>query len=105
MQKVIDQQEQIDKINRKPDTVLEYLQLQKQKSTVVDDLASDLSLIGKDMYYTTVTELENRLVEIDPDHLRELVIRLLKNIPAFIRMIDAGGAKYMPVSWLLICSN
>jgi uncharacterized protein YjgD (DUF1641 family) len=84
----MDQQIQIEEINRKLDTVLEYLHVWKQKSAVVDDLVSDLSIIGKDMYDTTVTELENHLVEIDPEQLRELVLKLVKNIPTFIRMID-----------------
>jgi uncharacterized protein YjgD (DUF1641 family) len=88
MNKLTDQQSQIEEISSKLDTVLEYLQIQKRKSAVVDDLVSDLSLIGKDMYDTTVTELENRLVEIDPDQLRELILKLVKNIPTFIRMID-----------------
>jgi uncharacterized protein YjgD (DUF1641 family) len=88
MNKLTDQQSQIEEVNRKLDVVLEYLQIQKQKSAMVDDLVSDLSLIGKDIYDTTVKELENRLVEIDPDQLRELLLKLVKNVPAFIRMID-----------------
>jgi len=88
MNKAINQQVQIDELNRKLDLVLDYLNTRQQKSAVTEDLLADLSLIGKDMYDTSVTELENRLVEIDPDHLRELMIKLLKNIPTFVRMID-----------------
>jgi uncharacterized protein YjgD (DUF1641 family) len=40
------------------------------------------------MYDTAVTELENRLVDIDPDQIRELMLKLLRNVPTFIRIID-----------------
>jgi uncharacterized protein YjgD (DUF1641 family) len=88
MSRITDQQLEISELNKKLDLVLDHLQIQQQKAAVIDDLIADLSLIGKDMYDTAVTKLEDHLVEIDPDQLRELTIKLLKNIPVFIRMID-----------------
>ena len=88
MSKATGQQVQIDELNSKLDRVLDYLHIQQQKTAATDDLISDLSRIGKDMYDSSVSELENRLVEINPDQLRELAIKLLKNIPTFVRMID-----------------
>jgi len=55
---------------------------------MVDDLVADLSIVGKDMYDTAVAGLENYSVELDPDQLKLLTVKLLKNIPTFIRLVD-----------------
>jgi uncharacterized protein YjgD (DUF1641 family) len=81
-------QSQINDINQKLDILLGYMQEQKLKSTMVDDLVADLSIVGKDMYDTAVNELDNYSVELDPEQLKLLTIKLLKNIPTFIRLID-----------------
>lgn len=81
-------QEQINGINRKLDLLLDYMHEQKLKTSAVDDLVSDLSIIGKDMYDTAVTELETRQVQMDTEEIKLLMIKLVKNIPTFLRMID-----------------
>ncbi|MBN2481569.1 MAG: hypothetical protein JXB19_07510 [Bacteroidales bacterium] len=81
-------QGQIDEINRKLDTLLDYMHEQKLKRSSMEDLTSDLSIIGKDMYDTAVAELENYSVELDPDILKLFMIKLLKNIPAFTSMVN-----------------
>ena len=60
-------QTQIDELNGKVDLILEYVNQQRLKSESVDDLISDVSIIGKDMYDSAVTELEERSIEIDPE--------------------------------------
>lgn len=70
-------------IDKKLDTLLEHMHQQRQSAITVEDLVSDLSIIGKDVYHTTVVELENRQVEIEPDQLVELGISFLKNIENF----------------------
>lgn len=70
-------------IDKKLDILLEHMHQQRQSAITVEDLVSDLSIIGKDAYHTTVVELENRQVEIEPDQLVELGISFLKNIENF----------------------
>ena len=81
-------QVQIDEINQKLDRVLEYMHEQKLKASVMEDLTADLSIIGKDIYDTAVTELENYSVELNPDVLKLFVIKILKNIPTFVNIIN-----------------
>lgn len=81
-------QSQINDINRKLDLLLGYMQEQQLKSARTDDLIADLSIVGKDMYDTAVTELDNYSVELDPEQLKVLTIKLLKNVPTFIRVVD-----------------
>jgi uncharacterized protein YjgD (DUF1641 family) len=81
-------QQQINDINRKLDILLDYMHEQKLKTTVVDDLISDVSIIGKDIYDTTVTDLETRQIQLDPEEIKLLLIKLVKNVPTFVQMID-----------------
>jgi len=76
-------QQQINDINSKLDRVLEYVNDQKLKRDMVDDLLADLSIIGKDAYQSTVDELDKQNIEIDPDEVRILLIKLIKNMNNF----------------------
>ena len=76
-------QSQINEINQKLDLVLEHINQQRLKSETVEDLISDLSIIGKDVYDTTVTTLEEHKVEIDPAEVKIFLLRLLKNVNNF----------------------
>ncbi len=78
---------QIDDLHRKMDVLLEYVNKQRLNSEVVEDLIADVSIIGKDVYDSTVEELENREVEINPEELTELGISFLRNIKNFNMMI------------------
>ncbi len=73
----------IDALDNKLDLVLEYINQQRIKSEVVEDLISDVSIVGKDIYDASVKELENQSIEIDPDQLRLLGLNLVKNIGNF----------------------
>ncbi|NOZ45723.1 MAG: DUF1641 domain-containing protein [Chlorobi bacterium] len=81
-------QEQINQINTKLDVLLDYVNQQRLKAETVEDLISDASIIGKDIYDSTVTELENQAVEIDPDALRILGVKLIKNINNFNMVLE-----------------
>ncbi len=76
-------QQQINEINQKLDLVLEHINKQRLKSEAIDDLVSDLSIIGKDVYDTTVSDLEEHAVEIDPDEVKIFLIKMLKNVNNF----------------------
>lgn len=81
-------QVQIDEINGKVDLILDYVNQQRLKSGAMDDLIADLSIIGKDVYDSAVEELDNQAVEIDPDELRSLGIRMIKNIGTFNSLLS-----------------
>jgi len=76
----IDVQEQINAINRKLDIVLEEITIQRQKRQEVEDLVTDLSIIGKDMFKASVDELDHAGVELDTEALKSLVFRLMRNV-------------------------
>lgn len=83
---------QIAELNEKVDTILEYVNQQRLKSQSIDDLVSDASLIGKDVYDSTVKALDEREVVLEPDELRELGIRLAQNVGNFNTMLDTLGS-------------
>jgi len=81
-------QTQIDELNGKVDLILEYVNQQRLKSESVDDLISDVSIIGKDMYDSAVTELEDRSIEIDPEDVKMIALKLMRNIRNINGVLD-----------------
>jgi predicted ATP-binding protein involved in virulence len=82
-------QAQLDEINRKLDLVMECAMSQRLRSDAMEDLMADLSIVGKDAYNSSVALLEKHNVEVDPEELRILAVRLLKNIKNINTAIDA----------------
>lgn len=78
---------QINELHEKMDVLLEYVNKQRLNTEVVEDLIADASIIGKDVYDSTVEELENSAIEIQPAELTELGISFLRNIKNFNMMI------------------
>jgi uncharacterized protein YjgD (DUF1641 family) len=83
---------QIEELNLKVDTILEYVNQQRLKSQAIDDLVADFSIIGKDAYDSTVKALDEREVVLDPDQLRELAIRAAQNVGNFNTLLDTLGS-------------
>jgi uncharacterized protein YjgD (DUF1641 family) len=81
-------QTQIDELNGKLDLILEYVNQQRLKSASVDDLIADISIVGKDMYNSAVLELENRSVEIDPEDVKMIALKLLRNVRNINGVLD-----------------
>jgi len=81
-------QSQIDALDKKLDLILGYVHQQKLNSNVVEDLVSDLSIIGKDAFDSTVEELDKRQVELDPSELTGLAVSFLRNIGNIRLMMD-----------------
>lgn len=73
-------QTQVTELNRKVDLLLEYVNQQRLKTNELEDLVADVSIVGKDMYDTAVEDLENRMVDLDLDQVKGLVLRILRNI-------------------------
>jgi uncharacterized protein YjgD (DUF1641 family) len=83
---------QIEELNLKVDTILEYVNQQRLKSQAIDDLVADVSIIGKDAYDSTVKALDEREVVLDPDQLRELGVRVAQNVGNFNTLLDTLGS-------------
>ena len=83
---------QIAELNQKVDMILEYVNQQRLKSHAIDDLVADASIIGKDVYDSTVKALDDHEVVLEPDELRELGIRMAQNVGNFNTMLDTLGS-------------
>lgn len=73
-------EQRIEALDKKMDLILEYVHHQKMNSNMVEDLIGDLSIIGKDAYDSTVRELDNRQVVLEPAELTNLAVSFLRNI-------------------------
>ena len=83
---------QIAELNQKVDMILEYVNQQRLKSDAIDDFIGDASIIGKDVYDSTVKALDEHEVVLEPDELRELGIRVAQNVGNFNTMLDTLGS-------------
>ena len=73
-------QAQIDAINQKLDLILEEVYAQRETRQSLLDLADDAAIIGKDVFKNTVIQLDKAGVEVDPDALAGIGIKLIRNI-------------------------
>ncbi|MGI9531740.1 DUF1641 domain-containing protein [Lutimonas sp.] len=81
-------QMQIDALDKKMDLILGYVQQQNLQTKMVEDLVSDLSIVGKDAYDSTVAELDKRQVELDPSELTGLAVSFLRNVGNIKTVMD-----------------
>ncbi len=81
-------QNQIDEINRKLDLVLEEVYAQKQSRESVNDLMSDLSIVGKDAFQNAVVQLDKAGVEIDGETIASIGIKFLHNLDNINLMLE-----------------
>jgi len=82
-----DLQQQINDINRKLDLVLHHVDEQRLKRESVEDLLEDMSIVGKDAFQSTVSELDKRNIELNVDDLKCLSLRFIRNIDNFSQML------------------
>jgi len=73
-------QEQINDINRKLDIVIEEVMAQKETRQSLEDLSTDVALVGKDVFKSTVTELDNAGIELDGEAVKQLLLKLVRNV-------------------------
>ena len=79
---------QITELNQKVDLLLEYVNQQRLKTNQLEDLVADFSIVGKDIYDTAVNELDNRMVNLDLDQVKGLVLRVLRNIENINKFLE-----------------
>lgn len=82
------EKDQIKEINQKLDLLLENVNQQRLKSEMIEDLISDVAIIGKDAYETSVEKLEEQGVELDGDALQLMFFKMLKNIDNFSMILN-----------------
>ena len=82
-------QPQIDEINQKLDLVLHYVNQQRLKSEAIEDLVTDVSIIGRDIFHDAVNELDNQNIELDIDEIKILIFKLIKNTGNFVTVLSA----------------
>jgi len=78
-----DLQNQIDDIHVKLDEILVCATQQRLRSERMDDLMADLSIIGKDVFTSTVSELDKQGIELNVDEIKHLIFKLIRNIDKF----------------------
>jgi uncharacterized protein YjgD (DUF1641 family) len=81
-------EERIEALDQKMDLLLSYMNEQRLRNESIQDLVGDLSIVGKDIYDTAVTTLDNQSVELDPSTISSLLSKILRNIPNFNIMLD-----------------
>jgi uncharacterized protein YjgD (DUF1641 family) len=81
--------QQIADLNQKVDVLLEYVNQQRLSTQSVQDLINDFSIIGKDVYDSTVEELDKRQVHLKPEELTDLGVSFLRNINNFNVMMNS----------------
>lgn len=81
-------QEQINDINRKLDIVLDEIVAQRETRQSLEDLTADLTIIGKDIFASTVTELDNAGVEVDGEAVKLLMLKLLRNVDTITELFE-----------------
>jgi uncharacterized protein YjgD (DUF1641 family) len=89
-----DFQKQINEINEKLDEILACATQQRLRSAMLDDLMADLSIIGKDAFHSTVTELERQGIELNVDDLKYLSFKIIKNLDKFTNTLSAFESVY-----------
>jgi uncharacterized protein YjgD (DUF1641 family) len=75
-------------LNEKLDIILDELDLQKRRRAQVDDLMKDVSIIGKDLFETTVSRLDKAGIEVNGDDLEKLLLKIIRNISTFNILLD-----------------
>lgn len=81
-------QAQITELNQKVDLLLEYVNQQRLKTNQLEDLVADVSIVGKDIYDTAIEELDNRMVHLDLDEVKGLMLRVLRNIDNMNKFLE-----------------
>jgi len=81
-------QKQITELNQKVDLLLEYVNQQRLQANQLEDLVADVSIVGKDMYDSAVEDLDNRMVNLDLDQVKGLVLRILRNMENMNKFLE-----------------
>lgn len=79
----------LDILNNKLDVVLDELNLQRGRREQVNDLMNDVTIIGKDIFETTVSRLDKAGIEVKGHDLEKLGLKIIRNINTFNILLDS----------------
>jgi uncharacterized protein YjgD (DUF1641 family) len=81
-------EQQLSEINKKLDVLTNYMTEQQRRQREWQELQEDLTIIGKDVFQTAVTELDEVAQHFDTADLLYLVKKLLRNVRNISKMMD-----------------
>ncbi len=81
-------QVQINEINQKLDLLIGYMNEQRLKSEMIEDLVSDVSIISKDAFSDVVYELDKQGIELNVNDIKLLIYKLVRNVNNFSQVMD-----------------
>jgi uncharacterized protein YjgD (DUF1641 family) len=81
-------EQQLAEINKKLDVLTNYMTQQQRRQREWQELQEDLTIIGKDVFQTAVTELDEVAQHFDTADLLYLVKKLLRNVRNISKMMD-----------------
>lgn len=81
-------QNQIDILNHKLDVLLGYVEDQRRRSVVVEDLVDDVTRVGTEVFKSTIQEFEQQGIAFDGEAFQSMLFKLIKNIPTFNALLD-----------------
>jgi uncharacterized protein YjgD (DUF1641 family) len=81
-------EQQLAEINQKLDTLTNYISEQRRRQREWQELQEDLTLIGKDIFQSAVTELDEVAHHFDTADLTHLLKKLLRNVRNMTKMVD-----------------
>lgn len=81
-------QNQVEEINKKLDVILEEIELQKRHRREMEDLKDDLMRVGKDLYSSAVSELEEVHDHLETGDMLHLGKKLLRNVRTLNSVFD-----------------
>jgi uncharacterized protein YjgD (DUF1641 family) len=81
-------EQQIENINKKLDFITGYIKQQERQQREWEELKSDLTVIGKDIFQTAVQELDEVSYSFDTHDLFFLLKKLLRNTRNISRLLD-----------------
>ena len=83
-----DLEDKLTVISSKLDSVIGELDSLRKERQKVEDLMKDVSIIGKDIFDTTVNRLDKAGIEINGHDLEKLVLKVIRNINTFNTLLD-----------------
>jgi len=81
-------EQQILQLDQKMDRLLEFVEQQNRKREEIDDFVTDVSIVAKDAFKTSVVMLDKAQVEFDSCDFSCLIIKILQNLDTFHEMLD-----------------
>ena len=81
-------EQQLSEINKKLDVLTSYMTEQQRRQREWKELQEDLTIIGKDVFQTAVTELDEVAQHFETTDLLYLIKKLLRNVRNISKMMD-----------------